>query len=97
MLEIAKSVIVCTLLGNLVSSALDILLSNGIKPTSTLVLLVSDTVHWLRALLIGALLKLVLEWAIVSIMVRLNRDLVSPASLVVMSFFVMEALTLESQ
>ena len=93
MLEIAKSAIVCTLLGNLVSSALDILLSNGIEPTSTLVLPVSDTVHWLRALLIGALLNLVLEWASISIVGSRNGDPVCSASLVVVIFLFVEAFT----
>ena len=93
MLEIAKSAIVCTLLGNLVSSALDILLSNSIKSTSTLVLPVSDTVHWLRALLIGALLKLVLEWASKSIVGSRNGDPVGSASLVVVIFLFVEAFT----
>ena len=54
----------------------------------------SNTVHGLSALLGGALLKFVSVWASITIVGRSDSDLVESALLVLVSFLVMEALSI---
>ena len=90
----ASIAIVGSSLANLVDTASLILMVYLIIVASIIVAPCSNTVHGLNALLSGALLKSIGVWAGVSIVSRWHRDQVIPASLVLVHFVKVVALSI---
>ena len=78
----AAIAVVGSVFGDLVQSASSVLVILGVMEASSIFSPGSNTIHWLAASLLSALLEVIFEGTLEAIVVRLDAHSVSPATLV---------------